>query len=281
MQVPRLSLSGHFLLLFFFQSLCTLITNAIMFTLMLLLVVNWCMVLDSTTEITPSPSPYNFDKNFEISLIPTPLKLGPISISYWHYTQGFKLSSKRGSYHVLLSLLLSGQIESNPGPRSPKYPCGECNKAVRWGKSIACDQCDVWYHKDCLQMTSLNFEAQADLSWICCKCALPNSSSLFDSFESRNSSIDSSDSPGRPAHQSSPVPPTRKKNSVRRLKIQVINFDSLFAKRNILSAGIMNEDPDIIIGSETHLDQTIFDNEILPQNYRAWRNDRDRLGGGL
>ena len=198
MQNPLLPLGSHFFCCFSLVTVHTYTINAVMFTLMLLLVVNWCMVLVPPAEITADSSSHNFGKNFEISLIPTPPKLEHISIAYWHHTQGFKLSSKRGSYHILLSLLLSGQIESNPGPRSPKYPCGECNKAVRWGKSIACDQCDVWYHKDCLQMTSLNFEAQADLSWICCKCALPNSSSLFDSFASQNSSLDSSVSPRPP-----------------------------------------------------------------------------------
>ena len=28
-----------------------------------------------------------------------------------------------------ISLVLSGDIETNPGPTQPKFPCGHCNKA--------------------------------------------------------------------------------------------------------------------------------------------------------
>ena len=125
---------------------------------MLLLVSNWCLNLSPPTTLPPSPTtpfPVPPSPN-EISLVPNPIPIGPTSITYWHFTVGFRLSSHRGRYHILLGLLLSGQIEINPGPRAPKYPCGECGKGVRWGKSIACDECDTWFHKDCLQMTSIN-----------------------------------------------------------------------------------------------------------------------------
>ena len=254
---------------------------------MLLLVANWCLILSPPNEHqTLSTHPSDHDSS-EISLIPTPPKLGPLSITYWHHTHGFKLSSRRGSYHIILGLLLSGQVEPNPGPRPPKYPCGKCRKAVTWGKpSIQCDHGSIWYHKGCLQMSSANFEAHvncSELSWICCSCALPNSSLLFDSFTPQNTSIDSSidSSPGPPSHQSSPVYHKRKKNLVKRLKIQVINFDSIYAKRNVLSASVLDDDPDIIIGCETHLDNSIFDSEIVPPNYKACRNDRNRQGGGV
>ena len=234
---------------------------------MLLLVANWCILLSPSSE-PQTPTTNIGSPNTEISLIPTPLPHS-LSVAYWQYTNGFKLSSRRGAYHVILSLLLSGQIEPNPGPRAPKYPCGECHKAVKWGKpSIQCDNCDTWYHKECIQMISVNFQAHvdnSDLSWICCGCALPNSSSLFDSFTSQNTSIDSTldSSPGPPSHHSSPVAQKRKKNTVKRLKIQVINFDSLYAKRNVLSASVLDDDPDMIIGCETPLDSNIFYSEIL------------------
>ena len=48
-----------------------------------------------------------------------------------------------------------------------------------------------------------------------------------------------------------------------------------------MAAGVINDDPDIIIGSETHLDSSILDAEFLPPNYNLWRNDRNRLGGGV
>ena len=48
---------------------------------------------------------------------------------------------------IQLLLILSGSVEINPGPRAPKFPCEECHKAVSIGPSIACDNCDQWFHK--------------------------------------------------------------------------------------------------------------------------------------
>ena len=50
----------------------------------------------------------------------------------------------------LLLLLIIGCVETNPGPRKIKYPCGICSKAVIWGQvALACDNCDQWYHTEC------------------------------------------------------------------------------------------------------------------------------------
>jgi hypothetical protein len=35
-------------------------------------------------------------------------------------------------YRIVL-LIIAG-IETNPGPRPPKYPCGTCSKACKWGE---------------------------------------------------------------------------------------------------------------------------------------------------
>ena len=37
------------------------------------------------------------------------------------------------TYGLILQLLLtiSGNVETNPGPRKLKFPCGECKKAVK------------------------------------------------------------------------------------------------------------------------------------------------------
>ncbi len=78
----------------------------------------------------------------------------------------------------------------NPGPYTPKYPCGVCKKAVRWSKTrtaVACDTCNTWYHTDCMGMTSevYNRINRSDVSWICMTCDTPNhSSSLLDSYVS-------------------------------------------------------------------------------------------------
>ena len=131
-------------------------------------------------------------------------------------------------------------------------------------------------------MQTVNFEAHQDLSWQCCNCALPNCSQLFNTFDSYNISLDSAGSPGMPTNQSSPIPAQlRQKKNVRRLNTKVINFDSILAKRSSLGAMLENENIDVIMGCETKLSNEILDNEFLPSNYKCWRKDRNRHGGGV
>ena len=57
---------------------------------------------------------------------------------------------------------------------------------MKFGPSIACNQCNVWYHQEYAGMSSTLFEcfmnATIEMQWTCIKCGLPNiSTSLFDS----------------------------------------------------------------------------------------------------
>ncbi len=116
-------------------------------------------------------------------------------------------------------LLQCGDLETNPGPRPLKYPCQICQLACKWGQqSIRCDTCCLWYHKDCMFMTTGEYDSlnKTDASWICCACGTPNFSlsilgGFFDlpqsnSFEPLiNSTIDESEIwMGQPAATSSP-----------------------------------------------------------------------------
>ena len=87
-------------------------------------------------------------------------------------------------YLTILLICHSADIEAYPGP--PKYPCGECDKACTWNPKkpvIACDSCDIWYHKDCVGLSSTLFSnlARSDASWICCNCGTPNFSNCLTS----------------------------------------------------------------------------------------------------
>ena len=90
------------------------------------------------------------------------------------------------SHSVLLFslLLLSGDLELNPGPVF-KFPCGDCSRPCKSNQAaIQCDSCDTWYHKKCLSMNSQIFKTLSNSSatWICCQCGLPNfSQDLFNS----------------------------------------------------------------------------------------------------
>ena len=57
---------------------------------------------------------------------------------------------------LICSLLLSGDIEANPGPNSI-YPCGYCEHPVTWDHQRAIC-CDIWYHSICLEVSSKNVE---------------------------------------------------------------------------------------------------------------------------
>lgn len=83
-------------------------------------------------------------------------------------------------------LIISGNVESNPGPPTMRYPCGVCSKPCRKNqKSIQCDTCETWIHEKCAHIDPHNWAilANTSISWHCLNCALPNySSSLFNSF---------------------------------------------------------------------------------------------------
>lgn len=81
---------------------------------------------------------------------------------------------------ILLTLLLCGDVEPNPGPRNdPVYPCGCCERKVNWShKAICCDSCSLWYHKSCISMCSSDFDNIGSVSWHCFKCNCP----IQDSF---------------------------------------------------------------------------------------------------
>ncbi len=73
-------------------------------------------------------------------------------------------------------------MQTNPGPVPGKsiYPCGNCALAIDWGdKAVCCDDCDVWFHKSCLDMKSAVYKNLAEDSskdWYCFRCKTPNSS---------------------------------------------------------------------------------------------------------
>lgn len=210
------------------------------------------------------------------------------------------------NYHLLIKLLLGNQVELNPGPRTPRWPCGTCGKAVTWkSKALECDSCRTWYHINCQgQMTNTMYALMdnSNLSWHCLKCGLPNfTSSYFQNdpiTSSNNFSILSCDSPGKPTACSSPKPdankttsdnhthrsprnqntnkPKQKTKSVKRpLNIISLNFQSLKNKKPELDFLIDSINPDIVIGTETWLDPSVSSYEFFPANhFTVYRKDR-------
>ena len=85
-------------------------------------------------------------------------------------------------YFLLLMLLLSGDVQPNPGPatrggRTPKYPCTVCGRGVRSNsKAISCDVCEGWTHINCCDVSLVVYNDSVKhgtpLSHICDTCLI-------------------------------------------------------------------------------------------------------------
>ena len=197
-------------------------------------------------------------------------------------------------YIFTLLLALSHDTELNPGPRTPKWPCGTCHKAVTWKhKALCCDTCDTWYHIDCQGMSPHLYPAMdsSNVSWHCILCGLPNfSTTLFDSYIETSNQFTTLDSLvdselnlsqlGEPTATSSPAKPAQSKTSrqhhkINSLRVINVNFQSIKNKKPELDQIISSVKPDIILGTETWLSPDISSYEYVPESdYTVYRRDR-------
>ena len=81
-----------------------------------------------------------------------------------------------GRLFVYLSILVSGDIQSNPGPtRKISNPCTVCKKGViKSSKAVSCDECDLWTHIRCTKDISNKMYDELtslpNFSYICVPC---------------------------------------------------------------------------------------------------------------
>ena len=223
--------------------------------------------------------------------------------------QNIKHRNSCSSLLYCLSMVLimqSGDLHPNPGPYKPKYPCNICNKAAKWGqRATCCDNCNQWYHVDCMSMSTPSYEFLQDtklnVSWYCNNCGNPNyansylfsstSLDLSNSFSCLSDLSNASNTFGFPLATSSPHDTAnhvsghkspkspkpkpkhrscsgRNKNS---LKFMIINFDGISDKTSDLAVSIENYHPDVIIGTETHLKGNINSSELFPPEFSVIR----------
>ena len=208
------------------------------------------------------------------------------------------LSNKRctgikTNFCLLLFLIsLSGDIETNPGPRTPKYPCGMCNKAVKANQpAICCDSCDQWIHTSCSGVSNDSYELMKSSSfvWICLKCGIPQFSDSFfeDDFQTVNdfnvllnmdSEIDLIQVKPSNCLYNKPNKISENKQTIRCLSV---NLNSLRGKSIILDEIITLQDPDIIMLQETKINSEHFSSEFFTSDYDVVRKDRTDHGGGI
>ena len=206
------------------------------------------------------------------------------------------------NFGFALCLLLAGDIELNPGPRRPKYPCGICNKAVKQNDpSVLCDQCGLWVHNTCSGLSSNLYhilQHSDNFVWICPSCGMPSFSSSF--FLDSETSVSNSFSPlasndsnsatfNHPA-SSTPLEAKKSSNSTinqhrvkkgSKYKVMSLNLNGIRSKIRPFHELLLAEKPDIVICQETRVDNSVLSSEIYPPDYIAYRKDRDIHGGGV
>ena len=216
---------------------------------------------------------------------------------------------------IILSLLLSGSLELNPGPDSTPCLCGQCRCEVQDNDaSVACNYCNVWFHCRCIAMTDSHYKLlcnNSNISWIC-NCGFPNfSNGLFItffsidttnsftplgsigedsqtsvSFDDVSSSMDKT--PFSPDLTSTPKRSNTEKKKKKKplhtkLRGMQIHYNGLNSVKSMIDfqATIAQHNPDIILGCESKLDDSIPTYSIFPDNYEVYRNDRNAFGGGV
>ena len=204
-----------------------------------------------------------------------------------------------------LLILLSGQVELNPGPSSPGnqnssiFPCGYCDLPVTWDQcEICCDSCDLWFHKNCVDIGSHTFRAfsTTNVSWICCNCDNPNYElNLFHSFQketansfhslnlSESKEIKSPISDFQPVLHSSAIIDHRHSKKIKNWRTLNLNCQSLRGKVEAFQSSVDYFKPYCILGTESWLDKRVSTNTIFPPGYKIFRREiiTSIQGGGM
>jgi hypothetical protein len=209
-----------------------------------------------------------------------------------------KLKCKYHSSFFQFLLLLSGDINLNPGPTN--YPCTACKKAVRT-KGVFCTQCGLWTHQKCEQMSDTEYKRllkipKADFCYTCSSCinsVEDISDSLVNETISENplNSVEDIITPdGLNETISENISGVSNISSIedlwlpfsnRGLHFLHININSLLSKIDEVRE-IAKKSRAVVIGiSESKLDKSVLDGEVFIDGYEVIRSDRNRNGGGV
>nr|XP_054774593.1 uncharacterized protein LOC129282754 [Lytechinus pictus] len=218
--------------------------------------------------------------------------------------------------HLAVLLLLSGQVEMNPGPSVQKYPCAMCSNDVQENDhAILCDICNHWCHISCVGISLQSYQHLANTSksfaWNCIKCGSTNVAvnTSLDTSDFSNENVFSplhdldedladatapqlTSTPIRSPAGTRRIPPDlhspiqrplhpRKRQKV--FKVMALNCNGIKGnvKRTNFQSAIAHHTPDIIMGCESKLDESIPSYSIFPHDYVVFRKDRNQYGGGV
>ena len=85
----------------------------------------------------------------------------------------------------------------------------------------------------------------------------------------------------RPLHSTNASNSQQNTRLKRTLRLLNLNLQCSRSKKPEVENLVGSTNPDIIIATETWLDPTIGDNEVLPDDFKTFRKDRNRHGGGV
>ena len=215
------------------------------------------------------------------------------------------------SFNLDRHLLSCGDIATNPGPKgtksSPKYPCGECQKAVRNNQdAILCINCNKWSHAKCLPMSRPIFQyylERPDIDWCCPTCALPPLNDSFFVEDSEGEALSSIMEINPPESEQERlvqdnaaemllsedeeiIADNAQLELLRRyhgkdLLIAHLNINSIQNKFEELKSTIKTIRAHIMFVSETKIDASYPNAQFSIPGYSLYRNDRKKGGGGI
>ena len=187
-------------------------------------------------------------------------------------------------------LLLSGDIETNPGPI--QYPCPICQKPVR-KRILYCNRCGFWIHKKCEQISITEYKKfkitpGENSQYTCRSChACRNENDDTNGFswdhlpfllELPNDQIEETE-----ILNISTLSYTNNWEifNKRGLHFIHLNINSILSKIDELRLIAQNSKATIIGISESKIDETVLDGEIDIEGFKLERSDRNRQGGGV
>ena len=178
-----------------------------------------------------------------------------------------KFKNQKSFFKFLL--LLSGDIELNPGPTN--FPCIVCEKGVR-SKGVFCTQCGLWVHPKCDKISEAEYKILKKLSltkhfkYTCKTCENKNdniNTSLLNS-------LDDSVSEETPDFVLTEEKWLHFKN--RGLHFLHININSLLCKIDELRQIAKKSNATIIGITESKLDKSVTDEEVKIEGYKILRD---------
>ena len=179
-------------------------------------------------------------------------------------------------------------IHPNPGP--VKNPCALCERAVRRNhKAICFEECRLQFHIKCVGITVKNYSlmVSGNKSWTCQPCyakfmhELPFNSALLNSSLMENLNLSTVSEVSEEAADDREDFSFLRKEYRKECIIASYNINSLQSKLLEVKEWLDQQVFDILTIQETKIDRTHPNSQFQVENYKLYRNDRIKGGGGI